>query len=280
MFYKLTNNKQLFAFAYNLFLLYIEKMNILNEQDIRKFLQKKYQIFDFQVFDTIDSTNIHAKKIVKKLTKNTIIVSNSQSNGQGKFGKSFFSPANTGIYMTIVLKDNIETTKVFSITFLCALAVCKAIEKLTDIKPKIKWINDIFINNKKCCGILTECETNFKTNISTDIIAGIGINVNTVKFPEELKDIAVSLQKKDTDRNKMTAEIINNFFKFYSTLTTEQVIEKYKKYCFVLGKDICYTKENVKYIAKAIDINGSGNLIVKDINGNIQTLEYEEIKIL
>ena len=255
-------------------------MNILNEQDIKKFLQKKYQNFDFQVFDTIDSTNIYAKKIVKNLTKNTIIVSNSQTNGQGKFGKSFFSPANTGIYMTIVLKDNIETTKVFSITFICALAVCKAIEKLTDIKPKIKWINDIFVNNKKCCGILTECETNFKINISTDIIAGIGININTVKFPEELKDIAVSLQKKDIDRNKMTAEIINNFFKFYSTFTTEQIIEKYKKYCFVLDKDICYTKENVKYIAKAIDINEFGNLIIKDINGNLQTLEYEEIKIL
>lgn len=271
---------KLSLFAYNLLFLYTKKMNILNEQNIRKFLQKKYQNFNFQIFDTIDSTNIYAKKIVKKLTKNTIIISNSQTNGQGKFGKSFFSPANTGIYMTIVLKDNIDTTKVFSITFLCALAVCKAIEKLTDIKPKIKWINDIFVNNKKCCGILTECETNFKTNISNNIIAGIGININTVKFPKDLKDIAVSLQQNNINKNQMIAEIINNFFKFYTNLNIKQVIEKYKKYCFVLGKDICYTKENIKHIAKALDINDSGNLIVKDINGNLQTLEYEEIKTL
>lgn len=277
MFYIL---EQTLIFAYNLFLLYIEKMNKINEFSIKEHLQKKYQNFNFQIFDTIDSTNIYAKKIVKKLTKNTIIISNSQTNGQGKFGKKFYSPANTGLYMTIVLKESIETLKVFSITFLCALAVCKTIEKLTDIKPKIKWINDIFVNGKKCCGILTECETNFKTNISTNIIAGIGININTVKFPKDLKDIAVSLQQNNINKNQMIAEIINNFFKFYTNLNIKQVIEKYKKYCFVLGKDICYTKENIKHIAKALDINDSGNLIVKDINGNLQTLEYEEIKTL
>ena len=255
-------------------------MNKINEFSIKEYLQKKNRNIDFQIFDTIDSTNIYAKKIVKNLTKNTIIISNSQTNGQGKFGRTFYSPANTGLYMTIVLKDKIETSKVFSITFLCALAVCKAIEKLTDVKPKIKWINDIFVKDKKCCGILTECETNLKTNISTDIIAGIGININTVKFPKDLKDIAISLQQNDINKNQMTAEIINNFFKFYNNLNIKQIIEKYKKYCFVLGKDICYTKENIKYIAKAIDINDFGNLIIKDINGNLQTLEYEEIKTL
>ena len=123
-------------------------MNIIKQEEIIKHLQKKYQNIDFQIFETIDSTNIYAKKIVSNINKNTVIVANSQTNGQGKFGKTFYSPANTGIYMTIVLKDNIDTTKVFSITFLCALAVCKAIEKLTDIKPKIKWINDIYLNNK------------------------------------------------------------------------------------------------------------------------------------
>ncbi|MBO7432100.1 MAG: biotin--[acetyl-CoA-carboxylase] ligase [Elusimicrobia bacterium] len=255
-------------------------MNKINEFSIKEYLQKKNRNIDFQIFDTIDSTNIYAKKIVKNLTKNTIIISNSQTNGQGKFGRTFYSPANTGLYMTIVLKENIETLKVFSITFLCALAVCKTIEKLTEIKPKIKWINDIFINDKKCCGILTECVTNFKTNVSTDIIAGIGININTVKFPKDLKDIAISLQKNNINKNQMTAEIINNFFKFYNNLSIKQIIEKYKKYCFVLGKDIYYTKENIKHIAKAIDINDFGNLIIKDINGNLQTLEYEEIKIL
>ena len=101
---------------------------------------------------------------------------------------------------------------------------------------------------------------------------------NTVKFPKELKDIAISLQN-GTDRNIIIAKIINNFFKFYNSLTPKQIIEKYKKYCFVLGKDIYYTKENIKYIAKAIDINDLGNLVIKDINGNIKILEYEEIKI-
>jgi BirA family biotin operon repressor/biotin-[acetyl-CoA-carboxylase] ligase len=148
-----------------------------------------------------------------------------------------------------------------------------------NIKPNIKWINDIFVNNKKCCGILTECETDLKKKISKNIIAGIGLNVNTVKFPKELKDIAGSLQN-HIDRNIIISEIINNFFKFYNNLTIKQIIEKYKKYCFVLGKDIYYTKNNVKYIAKAVDINKFGNLVIEDINGNQQTLEYEEIKII
>ena len=103
-------------------------------------------------------------------------------------------------------------------------------------------------------------------------------NVNTIKFPRELKDVAVSLQD-CIDRNIIIAEIINNFFKFYNNLTTKQIIEKYKKYCFVLNKDICYINNSVKHIAKAIDINKFGNLVIKDINSNIKTLEYEEIII-
>ena len=253
-------------------------MNKIREDIIKQYLFKKHQDIDFQIFDTIDSTNIYAKQIVSNITKKTIIISNYQTNGQGKFGKKFFSPANTGIYMTIILKDTIKTENIFLITFLCALSVCKTIEKLTNVKPKIKWINDIFINNKKCCGILTECETDLKKKISKNIIAGIGLNVNTVEFPEELKNIATSLQN-HSDRNIIIAGIINNFFKFYNSLTREEIINRYKKYCFVLGKDIYYTKCNIKYIAKAIDINKFGNLVIKDINGDIKTLEYEEIKI-
>lgn len=254
-------------------------MNTIKENIIRPLLLKKYQNLDFQIFETIDSTNIYAKQIVSSITKNTIIISNSQTNGQGKFGKKFFSPANTGIYMTIILKDTIKTKNVFSITFLCALAVCKTIEKLTNIKPKIKWINDIFINNKKCCGILTECETDLKKQISKNIIAGIGLNVNTRIFPKNLKNIAVSLKATNINRNIIIAEIINNFFKLYKNLTVSQITEKYKKYCFVLGKYIYYTKDNIKHMAKAVDINKFGNLVIKDINGKIKTLEFEEIKI-
>ncbi len=254
-------------------------MKKIREEVIKQYLPKKYQNIDFQIFNTIDSTNIYAKKIIPSITKNTIIISDSQTSGQGKFGKKFFSPANTGIYMTIILKDTIKTENVFTITFLCALSVCKTIEKLMNIKPNIKWINDIFVNNKKCCGILTECETDLKKKISKNIIAGIGLNVNTVKFPKELKDIAGSLQN-HIDRNIIISEIINNFFKFYNNLTIKQIIEKYKKYCFVLGKDIYYTKNNVKDIAKAVDRNKFGNLIIEDINGNQQTLEYEEIKMI
>ena len=113
-------------------------MNKIREDIIKQYLFKKHQDIDFQIFDTIDSTNIYAKQIVSNITKKTIIISNYQTNGQGKFGKKFFSPANTGIYMTIILKDTIKTENIFLITFLCALSVCKTIEKLTNVKPKIK----------------------------------------------------------------------------------------------------------------------------------------------
>ena len=252
---------------------------MIKENIIRQYLHKNYQNIDFQIFNKIDSTNVYAKKIVPNINKNTVIIANSQTNGHGKFGKNFFSPANTGIYMTIILKDSIKTKNVFSITFLCAIAVCKAIDKLTSKKAKLKWINDVFIDDKKCCGILTECETNLKTGLSNNIVAGIGLNVSTVKFPKELKSIATSLQN-CMDRNIIISEIINNFFKLYKNLTTKQIVEKYKKFCFVLGKDICYTKDNIKYMAKATNINKFGNLIIKDYNGKTKTLECEEIKIV
>lgn len=254
-------------------------MNLILENNIKTYLNKYTQNIDFQIFDTINSTNTYAKEIVSKINKNTIIISNHQTNGKGKFGRSFFSPANTGIYLSIIIKDTLKLSNIFSMTFICAIAVCKTIEKLTNLKPKIKWINDIFINNKKCCGILTECETNFKTQIASNIIVGVGVNIGTIDFPKNLKNIATSLKDNNIDRNEFIAILINNFFELFYNLNNKQIIEEYKKYCFVLGKEILYIKDNIEYSATAIDINEFGNLVVKDFDNKIKILEFEEVSI-
>lgn len=258
----------------------INKTDILSEEIISKKINKKYNII---IFDKIDSTNNYAKNTNNSDLKiPTIIIANEQTSGRGRVGKTFFSPKDTGLYMSIVFSPEKKINELDLLTITAAVSVCEAIINTTSLPAKIKWVNDIFIENKKICGILTEAVNNYQTGKVDKLIIGIGVNVNNPhnEFPENIADTASAINSPNTDRNNLCAEIVNLFDKYYSENNREKIIEKYKKYSLVINKRIKYTKNNKEYYAIVKNINNSGNLEVINDDNTEETLKSGEISII
>ncbi len=259
-----------------------ENSDIISYEGIKIFLSEKYKKFTVQIYKILDSTNTYAKKIIIDGAKHgTIIIANEQKAGRGRFGRTFFSPADTGIYLSIILKPQKKISDTSLITIAAAVAVCDTIKKTTCSEPKIKWVNDIFLNGKKICGILTEAVSDFESGIVESAVTGIGINIKTAeeRFPEDLKRTASSLFPENISRNQIIAELINNFFELYENLSDKNLIERYKEYSLVLGKEITYFKDDKTQTGTAVDINENGNLIIKDKNKKTSVLESGEVTL-
>ena len=256
-------------------------IDILSEKEIKQNLLECYKNFDIKIFDILSSTNDFAKELVNSdsFQNGTTIIANSQTKGRGRFARIFYSPANTGIYFSSILKISLPIQDVSLITIISAIAVCKAIKKLTSLNPHIKWINDIYLNGKKICGILVENVSDLTNLKSKGIVVGIGINISTKNFPKEIENKAGSIMCDKLSRNKLIAEIINNLFDLSKDVYDKKLIKEYKSLSLILNKEITYTKNNKIYTATAIDINDAGNLVVRDINNNVSVLECEEVAI-
>ena len=219
------------------------------------------------LFDTLDSTSTYAKQNLASLPLPSLIVANEQTSGRGRRGNSFFSPKDTGLYMTLVFEapENCEL-----LTPATAVAVCKVLEK-RGIYPKIKWVNDLFLDEHKVCGILSE---RFIVGGKAVVSIGIGINLTTSAFPNELK-IAGSINL-ECNKKTLAEEIANTLLYEANDNST---VSEYRKRLFIIGKEISYQKNNVEYSAKAIDINENCNLIAELPDGSIETLLSGEISI-
>lgn len=225
------------------------------------------------VFDTVGSTNDVAKKLCED-GKAYLVVANSQTNGRGRQGKSFFSPADSGLYFSLTVNTNKPDFSFTGVTCAVSVAVTRAIEKLTDLHTRIKWVNDIYIDNKKVCGILVQAVT--ENGRISRLIIGVGINISTADFPEEIKGIAGALNK-NIDRSILTAEIVNNIRELIKEKPCNY-LDEYKAKSNVLGKDIIYFKDNIPHSATAIDIDSTGGLVVEE-SGEKITLTSGEISL-
>lgn len=238
---------------------------------------KNTQLF---VFDEIDSTNNEAKRMIANgLSHNALIAANSQTGGRGRLGRSFYSPKNTGIYMSYVFHPNIKISNAVPVTTAASVAVVRAVEKLTDIKPSIKWVNDIYLNGKKICGILTEAITDFESEITHSVVVGIGINITTDDFPDEISNIAASLNPVGVPRGKIIVAVAEELSALCSDLSDKSYIAEYREHSMVIGKAIDYYKNNVKYSGTAANIDNEGGLVVLKSDGTLETLHSGEITV-
>ena len=212
---------------------------------------------------TIDSTNLEAKRIVNEdPTFEGVILSEEQTKGRGRLGRVFYSPSESGLYMSLVLRPVADLDNATLITTAAAVAVCQAIETLTGKKPQIKWVNDIFLDGRKVCGILTEGIMDMESRTIGTIILGIGLNFREPEtdFPDEIQSIAGTLfDKKNAavTRNQMVAEILNRFYLLYPD----------------------FPQGNETIEAKAIAIDNDGGLVVALPNGETKILTFGEISI-
>lgn len=235
-------------------------------------------------FESINSTNSYGKEKADSLESGTVILSEEQLEGRGRRGKEWESSKGTGIWMSLVLKPDIQPTEGVKMTQIAAASVCKAIRKVTGLNALIKWPNDIVVNGKKVCGILTEMAG--ELNEISYIVIGIGINANTVEFSEDLKEKATSLYiegNKKVDRKEIVIKILEEFEELYNLfikeLNLEHTLEIVKKYSAVLGKEIRIIQGKKEKRAKAIEIDNEGMLVIETDNGNIEPISSGEISI-
>lgn len=222
-------------------------------------------------FESLESTSTYAKENAAGLPIPSIICANTQTAGRGRQGKTFFSPHGTGLYFTLLFETKDEADM---ITLAAANSVCRAIEKLTDKKPAIKWVNDIFLNGKKICGILSEC---FYLNGRRLIALGIGINLTTEEFPADLPQ-AGSLDF-DGNKEKLMLEIAETMLDYAENPDNKSVRNEYESRLFILSKKITYIKGNIEYSATVEGINDFCHLLVKRSDGTNDILSSGEISI-
>lgn len=268
--------------------------DILSEDYIKENISHPCRV---RVLEKVDSTN-NAAKLLTDCGTPQITLANEQTGGRGRLGRSFYSPAGTGLYMTIVFRPAFGLDKAMLTTAAAAVVVCRAIEKVSGLRPKIKWVNDIYLGEKKLCGILTEAESNFETGSIEKIIVGIGVNCFRASVPEELKDVIAFMENppRQFSRNELAAAIANEFFDVMENFDKPALLREYKAKSFILGEQIRIfnpavanslgisperANEGIK--ARAIDIDENGGLVVEFLEGRrsreMDTLTTGEITV-
>ncbi|MBQ8175027.1 MAG: biotin--[Clostridia bacterium] len=231
------------------------------------------------LYKEIDSTNNEAKRLIARGEDGmALIVAEGQTAGRGRQGKSFYSPEQTGIYMTLSLPTDLAIPDAVAVTTSAAVAVFSAIREQTGIETEIKWVNDLYLDGKKVCGILTEAISDPETATIRHMIIGVGLNVHTVAFPDNLQGIATSLSPKGVSRNRMIAAIVDALV---DTLRADraEVLALYRRHSMVLGREITYQQNGEVFFARALDIDENGGLLVKHADGSRTTLQSGEISL-
>ncbi len=257
--------------------------DLMSAAGIRAFLSEQNKNCQIFVYKTLDSTNSEAKRLALGGAQHgTIIVAEEQTAGRGRVGKTFFSPPKTGIYMSFILRPQVDINDSQLVTVYAAVSVCKVVERLTGLCPQIKWVNDIYLNGKKICGILTEAISDFESGSIESIIVGVGINFSTKQddFPLELRNIAGSLFATGISRNKFAAALIDEIMAHGDFLFQSNLVELYKERSLMLGREIICQKNGLTVCGTVLDINEKGNLVVKTKPGQIDVLHSGEVKIV
>lgn len=248
-----------------------------------KKLQKNVNFFAFK---KIDSTNIYAKKLaIDGCDEATVVLANEQTAGKGRLGRTFLSRRG-GLYFSVVLRPKNDVKNIIFITIAAAVAAARAIESISDKKCDIKWVNDIYINNKKVCGILTEGGFNSRGELEYAIL-GVGINLfePKEKFPHNLPLADSVFHKKDKKllknsvKKHLLTRFLDEFFSFYEDITKKKFMKEYQDRSLLTGKEITFQKDGSKLKATVIGIDDDAKLVV-NCEDNIQKLSHGEIQII
>lgn len=243
--------------------------DLMTEAEIKSLMHTEWVAREVLYFDTIDSTNTKAQELAEKgYQSGTLVVADKQESGKGRRGRSWVSPSGTGIFMTLMIKPDINPNNASMLTLVAALAVAKAITSVTGEEAMIKWPNDIVVNGKKVCGILTEMNAQF--DYINHIVVGIGINVHNESFPEEISQMASSLMieagGKRFHRAQIIAETMSYFEQYYDTFLKTQdlsaLVREYDKLLVNRNKSVRVLDPKEPFDGKAMGITPKGELIV------------------
>ncbi len=258
-----------------------EKNNLISAQSVRKFITAEN--IDIEYRDSVTSTNTLLKKMAENGEKEGyVLLAGEQTAGRGRLGRSFSSGNGTGVYFSILLRPDMKPSDSLLITTCAAVAVAKAIEKNTGKMTSIKWVNDIYMRDRKVCGILTEASFDLECGKLSYAVLGIGINMffdeNTL--PEEIKNIAGAVfdEKPDGDTvSRIVADVINIFMAEYKVLIGKHFLFDYCSRSYLDGKEINVIKPDGVREATALDIDDDFRLHVKYLDGSEEYLSSGEV---
>lgn len=259
--------------------------NRLSAEGIRLYLRNP-EVY-LKVYKETGSTNQLAKQaaVSQEAKHGSFVVAQQQTAGRGRRGRSFYSPEDAGLYLSVVLKPKEKTLQEsLLLTTAAATAVYKAVQKVCGISLDIKWVNDLYYHEKKVCGILTEAITDFESGNIEFAIVGIGLNLYPAEggYPEELQGIAGGIYPdreaaSGTDRNYLTAEIVNFLVEETEDL---KLSREYVEHNLVQGKKIRIMDGNRCRQARALEICPDGRLLVEEEDGSTNILSFGEISIV
>ncbi|MHC1748991.1 MAG: biotin--[acetyl-CoA-carboxylase] ligase [Cellulosilyticaceae bacterium] len=262
----------------------VESPNIITKEELLSTLKDSTMGQSIEYYNEIESTNERAKAWAREgAVEGSLVIADSQTMGKGRLGRNWVSPSGTGIWMSLILRPDLPPTKTYQLTLLAGIAMCEAIKKHTALEAGIKWPNDIVIEGKKVCGILTEMSA--EVQCIHYVVVGIGVNVNTKKLDESIPH-ATSLAligNQEYSRKEIIKSFLEEFEKIYSMYHAKPSLElflpTYKKLCITLGKQVTIIDRKEQYIALAKDINANGELVVQLEDGTLQTVLSGEVSV-
>jgi BirA family biotin operon repressor/biotin-[acetyl-CoA-carboxylase] ligase len=232
----------------------------------------------------IDSTNRKARDLAEEgASEGTLVLSEAQLKGKGRKGRAWFSPPEGGIYISLILKPTISPVEAPKFTLLTAVAIAETLLSLTPLNIHIKWPNDILVQGKKIAGILTEMST--EMDAINYIVVGLGLNVNTLKFPDEIRGIATSIlieTGKVFPRVKLIQEYLAQYeayYDIYKKTGFDPIIDRWKDLSEIIGKKVEVEVIGNQFIGEALDIDSDGALILKDNQGGVHRIISGDITL-
>ena len=269
---------------------------LITEESLRLSLPARYRNNEIHLYDTTDSTNLRAKQFaLENAPHGTIVMARQQTAGRGRLGRSFFSPLE-GIYLSLIIRKPLDISHALLITSAAAVSVADSLDRICGVDAGIKWVNDIYVDGKKVCGIGTEAISNFETGQIESLVIGIGINTNLRDFPRELLDVAGAVEgnySKSALAGEIIAETLDLIDEVTETALSETseepaFMERYREKSIVIGRNIKVYKggyrkdisdESGGIPARVLGISGSGGLKVMYPDGSRETLSTGEISI-
>ena len=261
-----------------------ENTDILSLAGIKKYLDPDRQGLEIEVYKEVSSTNLVLKDYANQgVPEGRIVIAGMQTQGRGRLGRSFFSPSDSGLYMSILLRPDMAAADAVKITTAAAVSVALAVEKVSDQKPDIKWVNDIYINGRKICRILTEASFSMESGGLDYAVLGIGVNTYEPEggFPEAIRDIAGPIfhERKSDMRNRIAAEIINNFMRLYDSFEENSFYPEYRKRLLWVGEKINVIRGSEKTPATMLGADEDCRLHVRYEDGREEYISSGEISI-
>lgn len=263
--------------------------DILSIQGIELYLEEACKPLSIRIYKQLASTSLTAKHLaIDNVPHGTVVLSDCQTAGKGRGDKTFFSPEGSGIYLSMILRPGLQLMKPSLVMAAASVAVCRAIEKSCHLNPEIKWINDLYLNGKKVCGILTDALLNYEAGTLDALIIGIGINFVPPAdgFPPELASSVSALHAaspgispEGISRNRLIAGIITELMNTFSPLNPAEIMDAYRRRSCVIGQSVTVYEDEAVIHAEVLDIDNDGGLVIRLSDSTVRTLTRTDITL-